>query len=532
MKLKRSFFTKPQAEQPQEISRAACHPLGAAVCAGTVLLIAASAPAQNLFGTSILNDTIVEITPDGVQSTFSSGAGFSALAFNNAGDLFATTFGGYYGTGGITEFISGGGQSAFASGLHYPSALAVNSAGDVFEGDYESGTITKFSSSGSQSTFASGLIGLDEMAFNSAGDLFVSVYGNGFIVDSGSIVKFTPDGTQSTFASGINSPIGLAFNSAGNLFVADQDDGTVYEYTPGGVKSTFASGLGAASGLAFNSAGDLFVADRSENNAIYKITPDGVISTFASGTNLNGVFDLAFPTVPQRSTTIYIGNSLTVTNGGPDGIPPLVILGEYDPEGPSATSPVFFPAAGMVTQVEFYGADYNFTVYALTRVDCETIAGHQRTFRVVASQSFSNSVPTPGIQTLAVTNFGVDEGDLLAFAGIGPYYPQNPNDALHSDATYEDSTNPGSFAATPPGGPGTQFTIGVYTDPQATYEYISDYYGNQGRDYAFGVEFQPQAHHSHRHHHGQHGRGDHDHGDHHDRQSSRGDQQHDSGHTR
>lgn len=187
--------------------------------------------------------------------------------------------------------------------------------------------------------------------------------------------------------------------------------------------------------------------------------------------------------------TIYIGNSLDVPNGGPDGIPPLVIMGEYDPNGPLDGSPVTFPAEGKVTEVMFYGADYSFTLYAL-RVVAEGPGDGQVTFRVVAAKSFEGSAE-PGIHTLDVSHFNVHPGDLLAFAGIGPYYPQNPDDELFTDATYENSSDPTSFAATPPGGRGTEFTVGSYTDPSATYEYISDYFGNQGRVYGIGVELEP-----------------------------------------
>src|SRR3974390_2816122 len=85
----------------------------------------------------------------------------------------------------------------------------------------------------------------------------------------------------------------------------------------------------------------------------------------------------------------------------------------------------------------------------------------------------------------------------IACAGVGPYYPEKPNDAVGTDTTYENSTEPTSFAATPPGGPGTQFTVGIYTDPSATYEYISDFYGKHGRTYGIGVEFQPTRDHDH-----------------------------------
>jgi hypothetical protein len=189
-----------------------------------------------------------------------------------------------------------------------------------------------------------------------------------------------------------------------------------------------------------------------------------------------------------RPRTIYIGNSLDVPNGGPDGIPPLVIMGEYDLAGPLAESPMAFPAKGKVTEVKFYGADYDFTLYALERVKGRTDAS-QLKFRVVAAERFAGS-DEPGVHSFAVSHFSVKDGDLLAFAGIGPWYPQNPDDSLFSDATYENSAAPASFAATPPRGPGTEFTVGPYTDPGATYEYISDYFGNQGRIYGIGVEFE------------------------------------------
>jgi sugar lactone lactonase YvrE len=186
--------------------------------------------------------------------------------------------------------------------------------------------------------------------------------------------------------------------------------------------------------------------------------------------------------------TDYIGNSLTVTNGGPGGPPPLVILGEYGPAGPLPTgSPATTLPGGVVQDVKFYGQNYNFTLYALSRVTNGPNA-HEQAFRVVASASFSGSALSPGIQTLPVSSFLVNAGDLLAFAGIGPYYSQATNDAVNSDATYEDAAYPGFLTATPPGDPGSEFTVGLNPDPNANYQYISDSFGNQGRTYALGVD--------------------------------------------
>jgi streptogramin lyase len=199
----------------------------------------------------------------------------------------------------------------------------------------------------------------------------------------------------------------------------------------------------------------------------------------------------AAPPASAQTGTVYVGNSLAVPNGGPDGLPPLVILGEYSPAGPLAASPTALPT-GVVQDVKFYGQNYDFTLYALSLVTNGPNASEE-TFRIVASQSFSGTSASPGIQTLPVSNFCANAGELLAFGGIGPWYPQNPDDAINSDATYEDASVPASFIATPPAGLGTVFTAGVNPDPNATYEYIPDYFGNQGRAYGIGVDVATNA---------------------------------------
>jgi hypothetical protein len=62
--------------------RAACQSFGGAVCAGAVLLIAASAQAQNLFEADFGSGKIYEFTSNGGSTTFASGLNEpTALAF-------------------------------------------------------------------------------------------------------------------------------------------------------------------------------------------------------------------------------------------------------------------------------------------------------------------------------------------------------------------------------------------------------------------------------------------------------------------
>ena len=206
--------------------------------------------------------------------------------------------------------------------------------------------------------------------------------------------------------------------------------------------------------------------------------------------------------VPAAAQT-YVGNdflpgssllSALETDGYKDQSAPLVILQEYDPSGPSASGAIF-PTAGTVNSVSYYGGfsgggKYDFTVYAL-ELDRINVATNEVTFTVVSDEPFSGSVSYQGVHNLSANpGFTVGAGDYLAFAGIGPFYPQGPNDAFGSDAAYESSTEPNSFAAVAPTA-GQTFTVGVNGNASATYDYISDVHGNQGRSYGIGVNYTP-----------------------------------------
>jgi hypothetical protein len=265
--------------------------VGAAVCA--YLLTSYGAHAQNLFAT--YNDNLYQITPSGAVTTFAPLTAGDGLTFGPNGNLFVAQ---ESGNGNILEFTPGGAQSTFTSQAGTPTFLAFNGAGNLFESDHN-GNIFEYSSKGSQTTFATGMDEPQGLAFNSAGDLFVAG-GN----QSPYIYEYTPAGVQSTFTTQVNNPIGIAFNSAGNLFEADANSGNIYEFTPAGVRSTFASGLSNLQGLAFNQTGDLFVGT---GDSIDEFTPNGTKSTFTSATGGAG---LAFEPVPEPSAYALVGLGL------------------------------------------------------------------------------------------------------------------------------------------------------------------------------------------------------------------------------
>jgi len=246
---------------------------------GAIVLICASASAQNLFVSA--NDSsggkIVKFTWDGVRSTFASGlTAPDGLTFDNIGNLFVAD------SGSIIRFTPSGARSIFATGLNFPIDLAFDSAGNLFVADYGSGNIYKFTPDGARTTFAS--LNLPEgLAFDMAGNLFAGEVGTGHIY------KFTPDGVRTIFASGFGGEINLAFGSAGNLFVSGSVGGNgvnVWKITPQGLRTLFATGMFAPASLDFDSAGNLFVVDlglTEAPSAIYKFKSHGKGKLFAAG---------------------------------------------------------------------------------------------------------------------------------------------------------------------------------------------------------------------------------------------------------
>lgn len=187
-----------------------------------------------------------------------------------------------------------------AARFNYPSAVAVDRAGNVFVADTTNHTIRKISG-GSVATLAGfadawgnrdGVGGVAR--FNQPGAVAVDGKGTVYVADSfnGRIRKISARGNVTTLGPFVGVVFALAVDEEGSVYVARD---AIQKITPGGQLLTIAGvagssgssdGTGSAArfedvmGLAVDAAGNIYAAD-SGSHIIRKITPEGVVTTIA-----------------------------------------------------------------------------------------------------------------------------------------------------------------------------------------------------------------------------------------------------------
>jgi subtilisin-like proprotein convertase family protein len=267
-----------------------------------------TAPQPDLFFGNYYSGNIIDLTTNGPK-TVATGLNYpTGLAFDRAGNLFE----GDQFSGNIYEFPAGGGaRITVASGLNQPGVIAINAAGDLFV-NIGGTSIYKFApgpgGAFTQSTFVSGLNGAGGVVFDKEGDLFVGV-SNGGGATSGDIIKITPNGVETIYASGLNQPTGgLACDRSDNLFVTHSGGNSITEITRDKVASTFIQGLNLPCAMTFNNADDLFSADQGPNPAdgdIAEIAPTGIEISDNTAPYVDHPVSITFPQGP--ATTIIQG---------------------------------------------------------------------------------------------------------------------------------------------------------------------------------------------------------------------------------
>lgn len=251
------------------------------------------------------------------------------LAFDSSGNLYIadsvnqrirkisggsiTTVAGN-GTGGY----SGDKGTATSAELLNPTAVALDSSGNLYIADTGNHVIRMVSTGGTITTFAGdntgGYSGDGGAAVDAELDLPTGVAvdssGNVYIADSGNrVIREVSGGNISTLLGTsatqlLNDPETVLVDSSGNLYISDQSGYRVVKYSISKKTLTVLAGNGNAgysgdngpgidaaldepSGIALDANGYLYICD-TDSSLIRKISPDGIITTVA-GTTVGGI---------------------------------------------------------------------------------------------------------------------------------------------------------------------------------------------------------------------------------------------------
>jgi uncharacterized protein (TIGR03437 family) len=249
--------------------------------------------------------------------------------------------------GGIISTVLGG---SAATALLTPSAVAINTAGDIFAAD-STGIVRVYTAAGAWNieagTGAPGFAGdggpASKALLTNPRDLALDPAGDLFIADGVRIREVDPAGVIETVAGDgylhavgdgglattaiLNQPLGVALDRFGNLYIADSQTERVRLVAPSGFIYTFA-GTGAAGfssdgipaaaselyspmGVMTDTYGDVYIAD-TYNHRIREVVANGIVITFSgTGTGGSGLENL-----PAAQTQLRGPRGVCMSNAG------------------------------------------------------------------------------------------------------------------------------------------------------------------------------------------------------------------------
>ena len=279
-----------------------------------------TSPVQNVYVSDPGNDDVVEIAPNGAQTTV--GSGFNSpeqIAVDSKGDLFVADME----NNRVEEVTPAGVQTKVIGKLDAPTGVAVDSAGDVFVSDTGANTVLEVSASGVVTTVASGLAAPAGLAVDPAGDLFIANTG------TDQILEVTPLGTQTTVGIGFNQPFGVTVDAEGNVYVSDSGDEREVEVTPAGdgIEPVIAKQLMAPISSAVAADGDVYITEFIGDKVLV-VEPGGATTTV--GTGFASPYGVALGPVGATDTTAGQPVTLQANAFPPGSNPPTGAVQFFD----------------------------------------------------------------------------------------------------------------------------------------------------------------------------------------------------------
>ena len=311
-----------------------------------------------------------------------------------------TTVAGSGPPGRFNGAYSGDGGLATSARFNHPTAVDLDSSGNIYVSDQLNHVVRKVNTAGIISTFA----------------------GNG-------IAAFNGDGGLATNAS-LNDPAGLAMDAAGNLYIGDNVNERVRRVDPSGLISTvvgngssgFTGDRGPAVtaeidnpfGVALDDEGNLYVADTGNQRVRkvfggvpgFRVSPLGLSfnTTPDSAPSTQSVTLVSAAAINWTAGPIWIESSLLL----PPGLPSLISLSAGSGTTPSTLSvtvnPASYPAGKYRADIPIQSAQG--TAHVIADI---TIAASAPSAVGVDTPSFTTQAPvgtSPPPRTFQIMNAG------------------------------------------------------------------------------------------------------------------------------
>jgi serine/threonine-protein kinase len=145
----------------------------------------------------------------------------SGIALDQSGNIYAANFI----TKSIDKITPGGSNSDFATGIYFPSGVAVGGDGSVYAAttnnpvDPTQGVVYKLSPTGTGGAYASGLSfgEQDGIFIDKNNNLYATCYNEE--AQTQSVIEIYPNGTTKTLTTNILIPVDVTMDNNGNLYV-------------------------------------------------------------------------------------------------------------------------------------------------------------------------------------------------------------------------------------------------------------------------------------------------------------------------
>jgi hypothetical protein len=302
-----------------------------------VLSLTVTPPPYCFLGLNVVPDvpfsSLSGIVRGGPNLFYIADSGNSTIYRFNPATLAASVWAGTTGVNGTSD------GTGTAAKFNHPTALAVDSGGNIYVADTGSSTIRKISNTGVVTTLA-------------------GVPGEPGIADGAST------------AAHFNYPQGVAVDSSGNVYVADTGNRTIRQITPSGNVATIAGNaisLGSVDGtggaasfgypnaIAIDSKGILYVSDGLYPGTVRKISPGAVVTSFPPGSFSYpySSTNLAIDASDNVCTIVYAYRAMFMVEITPSGdvflinqLPATGSVGPYSAYSPSGMA--FDPSGNII----------------------------------------------------------------------------------------------------------------------------------------------------------------------------------------